>query len=441
MKLLLSTIAAIVALAWGFDVATTIFPVDAHPLWIGRQEAMLLTGLLSIAMMSLAMLLATRPVWLEAPLGGMDRVYRTHKWAGILAGLFALAHWLIKESGSLVKTLIGTGGRLPKGDFANWYNNLRHLAEDMGEWAFYAIIALIVLTLWQRFPYKPWRFIHRYAMPALYLVLAFHAALLSPPDYWQQPVGALVAVMLLVGVYGAGRSLLGSIGESRQATGEIVSVEQPGSGLTAVTCRLRHGWRGHRPGQFAFVTFDAGEGAHPFTIASADRGDGSITFQIKALGDYTRQLATRLKPGQPVRIEGPYGCFDLARADRQAQQIWIAGGVGVTPFLAWLEALQADPAAAPAAELHYCTRDRDSDPFAIRLEQLAAGLPNIRLVIHGDRQGQPLDAQGLMRQAQTAKRSEVWFCGPSGLAALLRQKLRDSGGRAVPFHQEAFEMR
>ncbi|MDR2839621.1 MAG: ferric reductase, partial [Azonexus sp.] len=71
--------------------------------------------------------------------------------------------------------------------------------------------------------------------------------------------------------------------------------------------------------------------------------------------------------------------------------------------------------------------------------------PNIRLVIHGDRQGQRLDAAGLMQQAQTAKRSEIWFCGPSGLAALLRQKLgeklQNSGGRPVRFHQEAFEMR
>ncbi|MDR2839470.1 MAG: ferric reductase-like transmembrane domain-containing protein, partial [Azonexus sp.] len=137
MNLLLSAIAVIVALVWGLDVATTNFPAAAHPLWIARQEGMLLTGLLSIAMMSLAMLLSTRPVWLEKPLGGMDRIYRAHKWAGILAGVLAIAHWLIKESGSVVKALVGTAGRLPKGDFANWYNNLRHLAEDMGEWAFY----------------------------------------------------------------------------------------------------------------------------------------------------------------------------------------------------------------------------------------------------------------------------------------------------------------
>ena len=37
------------------------------------------------------MTLATRPVWLERPLGGMDRVYRLHKWSGILAVGFAVS--------------------------------------------------------------------------------------------------------------------------------------------------------------------------------------------------------------------------------------------------------------------------------------------------------------------------------------------------------------
>ncbi|MCL2635777.1 MAG: ferric reductase-like transmembrane domain-containing protein, partial [Betaproteobacteria bacterium] len=396
-------------------------------------------GLLSMAMMSLAMLLATRPTWLEKPLGGMDRVYRGHKWAGLLAGLFAILHWLADQAGGPIKSLISKAGRLPKEEYAGLLGRLQHLAKDMGEWAFYAIVILLLIALWKKFPYRPWRLLHR-VMPALYLILAAHAALLAPAAYWRQPVGWLVAALLAVGAHAALSSLRGAIGRGRRVTGEIVAIAQPSRELVTVSCRLRHGWRGHRPGQFAFVTFDAGEGAHPFTIASADRGDACVSFQIKALGDYTRQLAGRLRPGQAVQVEGPYGCFDLARADRRAQQIWIAGGVGVTPFLAWLESLQAAPEQAPAAELHYCTRDREDDPFVVRLEGLCAGLPNIRLQVHGDRQGQRLDADGLMRNAPAGRRSEIWFCGPSGLAAALRDGLRQ-WGQPVRFHQEAFEMR
>jgi len=435
MKTLLVTLAALVGLAWGWDVMNAVHPAGAHPLWIARQEALYLSGLLSIAMMSLATFLATRPAWLESPLGGMDRVYRTHKWAGILAVAFAAAHWLIEMASDILKSTIGREGRLPKEKFAGFLEILRDLAEDMGEWALYAVLAMLVITLWKKFPYRNWRFLHR-AMPVLYLMLAFHAVLLAPPDYWAQPVGVLLALLLAAGVYGALHSLLGGIGRAREATGTIVAIEHPADDVTTVRCHLARGWRGHHPGQFAFVTFENREGAHPFTIASADQGDSTISFQIKALGDYTNGIAGRLQTGQVVRVEGPYGRFDIGRCNPAARQIWIAGGIGVTPFLAWLESLQADPDKAPTADLHYCTRDQASDAFVPRLEALCARLPGIRLHVHGARQGATLQAASL----DAAKNAEIWFCGPSGLAASLRSGLRAMGW-TPRFHQEAFEMR
>ena len=184
------------------------------------------------------------------------------------------------------------------------------------------------------------------------------------------------------------------------------------------------------------MTFDDDEGAHPFTIASADQGDNTVSFQIKALGDYTGSLTRHLQTGQRVRVEGPYGRFDLERRDPKARQIWIAAGIGVTPFLAWLESLQSQPDQAPAAELHYCTRDQQSDVFVARLQALCASLPGVQLHIHGARQGSTLKAAAL----QGAQQAEIWFCGPSGLANSLRDGLHALGARPR-FHQEAFEMR
>jgi predicted ferric reductase len=438
-KLVLVLIGAALGLAWGWDVLNAP-ALAAHPWWIARQELMYLSGLWSIGLMSLAMYLATRPVWLEKPLGGMDRVYRTHKWAGILAGVFAIMHWLVKESDGLLKSLIGREGRVPKEKFVGLLENLRHLGKDFGEWGFYILLVLLAITLWKRFPYRPWRFLHR-AMPVIYLLLAFHAVFLSPLDYWAQPVGWLLAGLILAGGYGALRALLGNIGQARRSTGEILAVTQTAADIVGVRCRLAGGWSGHRPGQFALVTFDSAEGAHPFTIASADQGDRTIEFRIKALGDYTRQLANRLRVGQMLRIEGPYGCFDIDRLDRQAQQVWIAAGIGVTPFLAWLASLQENPQAAPAADLHYCTRDRETDPFVQQLTTLCAGLPAIRLQVHGDRQGERLDAASLLPNRPAGQPAEVWFCGPSGLAAALRRGLPGIGSGGLRFHQEAFEMR
>ncbi|MBL8413341.1 MAG: ferric reductase-like transmembrane domain-containing protein [Propionivibrio sp.] len=439
MKSILFILLAIISATWGLDLATSSFPPDSHILWIVRQEGMYLTGLLSIALMSLSMVLATRPAWLEKPLGGLDRIYRLHKWSGILAIGFGASHWLLKLSSDILKPLIGVEGRLPKIKYDGLLEVLRELGDDMGEPALYAMLAMLAVTLWRRFPYHLWRHLHR-VMPVLYLMLALHAALLAPLTYWAQPVGMLMAACLAVGVVASVMSLAGMIGRRRQVNGLVVAVNSDGD-VTEVTCQLDEQWQAHRPGQFAFITFDWIEGAHPFTIASADRGERTITFFIKALGDFTNKLAQRVKTGQTVRIEGPYGRFQLARSKPDSRQIWVAGGIGVTPFLAWLESLQARPEETREADLHYCTRNHESDPFVGRLQTLCAALPGIRLNIHSAKHGDVLTADALKLAEGQKKKADVWFCGPSGLADALKKGLKDSWNGRLRFHQEAFEMR
>ncbi|SMB22625.1 Ferric reductase domain protein protein transmembrane component domain protein [Sterolibacterium denitrificans] len=444
-RLLLGSVILLGFLGWAGHVATTTHTANAHPLWILRQELLNLSGLLAIGMMSLAVFMAARPAWLERPLHGLDQMYRLHKWAGIWAGILALGHWLMKEVvGDILKASIGRAGKPPKETILATLEPARDLAKDVGEWGFYILLAMLALALWQRFPYRPWRLLHR-AMPILYLALVFHAVMWAPSTYWRQPLGLLLALLFGFGIYGSVLALKGAIGRRRRVVGSIAAIEQPMPGVVSVRCRLADGWPGHRPGQFVFVTFDAGEGAHPFTIASADRGDRSIDLSIKALGDYTRGLADRLQVGQAVQVEGPYGRFQLDRVNRKTRQIWIAGGIGITPFLAWLDSLQQQPSQAPTAELHYCTRDREGDPFVARLEALCANLPMVRLRVHGDKQGEMLDAGQLrLTDAERARqRTEIWFCGPSGLAEKLQRELaalrRTDVG--VSFRQEAFAMR
>lgn len=440
MKILLAALLVVVSAAWGMDLLATGVGSGGSLPWLIRQETLYLSGVLSIALMSLAMFLSTRPTWLEGPLGGMDRIYRTHKWAGILAVSFAVLHWLIEEIvGDILKAMIGREGRIPKEKDTGFLEVMRDLAEDMGEWAFYVVLVMLAITLWKRLPYKTWRITHQ-AMPVIYLMLAIHAIFLAPTDYWAQPIGMLLAIFLAGGVYGALQSLVGRIGRKHRVNGAVTAIEQPAPDVLAVSCQLDNHWRSHRPGQFAFITFDEKEGAHPFTIASADRGDRTITFQIKALGGYTRTLGKRLEIGHAVKVEGPYGRFDMARQDAHAQQIWIAGGIGVTPFLAWLDSLQ-QTSSQVSADLHYCTRDRTNDPFVARLETSCAALPGIRLHVHGAQQGETLSAADVAAAQGGSRRSEIWFCGPQGLAEKLKHELGRIGQGRFSFHQEAFEMR
>lgn len=440
MKRFLFAWLAVVALAWGGALPLSGAGAAPPSAWAVREHALTLTGLWAFALMSLAMVLAMRPARLEGYFGGMDRIYRVHKWAGILAIGFAALHWLIELSDGLIKTLFGRDGRLPKEHGSNLFEAMRDLGEQFGEIAVYALLAMLVLTLWKRFPFRLWRYLHK-IMPVLYLMLAFHAAFLAPIGYWTQPVGVLLGLLITCGSAASIHALAGWIGRTRRSAGVIESVVEPAPGITRVRCRLDAPWPGHRAGQFAFVTFDRVEGDHPFTIASADRGDRRVTFEIKALGDYTRGLAQRLQAGARVTVEGPYGRFNLAQGDAGRPQLWVAGGIGVTPFLAWLESLQDAPAQAPDADLYYCVRNRDDDAFVGRLEALTRTLPSVRLHVVESQHGERLDARRLGAHAPGSAPSAVWFCGPRGLLDALRRELAAAGLTGIRIRHEAFDMR
>ncbi|SOB75497.1 Predicted ferric reductase [Marinobacter sp. LV10R510-11A] len=404
---------------------------------LSYEHLLTLNGYLAINFMSITMLLATRPGWLESPLGGLDRMYQLHKCTGILAVIFALAHWLIEMADDALEALFGTDRGLKEANFSGLLDSLQDGAEDLGEPGLYLLVFLVVITLIRWVPYGYWRYLHR-VMPLIYLALAAHAVLLAPLQWWQQPIGWLMALLMVGGAIASLQSLTGQIGRSRRYKGLVQAVKRTSANITEVVCDMGNSWPGHRAGQFALVTFDRIEGAHPFSLSCADNTSGLLSFQIKALGDYTRKIPQQLHSGQAVTLEGPYGRFNLDSGRKNAQQIWVAGGIGITPFLAALESrlINAEQE-RPAVTLHYCTAGAANDPILTRVQQLTKKLPDIALHIHDSMQGQRLTANQL--QIHNSK-VDIWFCGPQGLAKALRSGLKQQAV-SLRFHQEFLEFR
>lgn len=430
---------AIITLTWAID-ALWLNPIAGSLPWVVRRQGIYLTGLWAIALMSLVMVLATRPVWLENSLGGMDKIYRLHKWAGIWAILFSVLHWVLKLGGSTIASNFGTEGKPIRDAVIFFFTSSRSIAKDLGEWSIYILIALLIIALWKRIPYKPWRILHK-AMPVIYLVLVFHTVALTPLTWWLGFTGTPLAIMLIAGTIAAFIAISNKIGKSHKHLAYITAVNQVSEDVLEVVCNVGSNWNGHTAGQFAFVTFDESEGAHPFTIASSHSLDNNkVTFQIKALGDYTCTLASTLYVGQSITIEGPYGRLNYKNSDHKARQIWVAGGIGITPFLAWLEDMQTSNF-VQAIEFHYCTRNASKDPFTIYIQNLCANLPNVQLYIHDSAKNQSLNATKLHININKTSKTELWFCGPQGFANSLRNGFKALGAQNVTFHQEAFDMR
>lgn len=404
---------------------------------LSYEHFLTLSGFLAINFMSITLILAMRPKWLETTLGGLDKQYHLHKWTGILGAVFALTHWLIEMADDVFKALFGKDRSLREADFSGLLDSLQGMVEDWGEPALYLLLALVAITLIRWVPYRFWRHVHR-ILPLVYLTLAAHSLLLAPLSWWQQPTGWLMALLIGAGSIASVQSLSGHIGRSRRWKGLVSNVRQLSDTTMEVVCDMGRNWPGHRAGQFALVRFDQFEGAHPFTLTTADRQNGQLGFQIKALGDYTRTLPRRLHVGSAVMIEGPYGRFNPEKSRADAQQVWVAGGVGITPFLAALEQrlIHPDTHDRPVT-LHYCTQRSVDDPNVEHLHSLVSQLPEISLQIHDSGQRQRLTADGL--QIQSSK-VDLWFCGPQGLATALRSGLNDLSV-SLRFHQERFEFR
>ena len=415
-----------------------------------RGVAVQLSGVVTIAAMSVAMVLATRPRWLEPHLAGLDKMYRLHKWLGITALVGGLTHWWLAKG---TKWMVGwgwlerpaRGGPRPgaaavEPTLEQWVRGYRHLAESVGEWAFYAALLLMIVALVKRIPYRWFAKTHQLIAIA-YLVLVFHALVLLKWAYWSQPVGWLVALLLAAGTVSAMWVLAGRVGRARTVAGEVADVQYFAPlRITRTTLAMTPGWPGHAAGQFAFVTSDAREGAHPYTIASAwDAARRRITFVTKALGDHTDELHEKLHPGQPVRVEGPYGRFTFD--DGAPRQIWVGGGIGITPFIARMNQLaQAELGAARVpVTLYHSTREEDPEALALlRADAQAAG---ITLHVLIDAKDGFLSGERIRADVPQWREASLWFCGPAGFGEALRRDFAAHGLPAARWHQELFEMR
>lgn len=439
IRLALAVLLLSLLLLWA--LADPMFGTDPDLLLV-RNGVVVGSGVLAIGMMAAALLLAARPAWAEPWLGGLDKMYRLHRWLGIGVVLATVLHWLaVQAPGWAVSA--GLWVRPPRGPrpeadnawLAAW-QQLRGPAETLGEWTFYATLVLLALALTRRFPYHLFFKTHR-LLAVVYGLLVLHAVLLLPLPAWREPLGPLLLLWMAAGLVAAGQVLARRVGRSRRAVAQVDSVVQhPASHVVELGVRLHSRWRGHRAGQFAFVTFDRTEGPHPFTITSAWRNDGAMHFLVKALGDYTRRLPGLVQVGDLVQVEGPYGLFNFDST--RARQVWVGGGIGITPFIARLQQLAAWPDGRPV-DLFYSTSLLDAAGVAaLRTDALAAG---VTLHVLVDGQDGRLSAERIRQAVPDWRSGSVWFCGPAGFGAALRQDMLALGLARNAFHQELFELR
>ncbi|MEW6682990.1 MAG: ferredoxin reductase family protein [Nitrospirota bacterium] len=379
-------------------------------------------GWLGAGLLSVSLVLMVREPGFAAWFGGLERMYRWHHALGTVGYALILAHPLALAAQFLPRD--------PQGAWRILSPFTRSWTAGLGWLALLGLVAGLAVTYGRRLRYSLWRPLHASLGLGVMLGLA-HVVTVG---------GWSVSAWLLIA--SAGLALSWRVWRADRGGGarpyEVSTVSHPSRRLSEVTLRPLATPLAVAPGQFVMVAFFEGphyRGCgeyHPFT-ASYTAPDGALTVDIKDLGDCTRHIQS-LEAGVAARVQGPYGTF---LADRpEAPELWIAGGIGVTPFLA---ALRAGPVTR-STEFIYLSRELRDAAYLDELNGYAAGQPLLHvrpLVMQED----PTPLFAMLATVSDLPGRHAYLCGPPPLITAVTKWLRQHGTPQSHIHFERFDFR
>jgi|CXWL01.1.fsa_nt_gi vanillate O-demethylase ferredoxin subunit len=179
-----------------------------------------------------------------------------------------------------------------------------------------------------------------------------------------------------------------------------------------------------RPGAHIGLFFAGFSRRYSLTSSPDDTGPYEIcVLRTDSSRGGSAYIHDHLRVGDRLQGEGPFNAFHLNREARHS--VFIAGGIGVTPFLSMMEAL--DRSSRPF-ELHYTARD------AFRLLPVPDYSGRTRRYPNG--RSRRLDIDAVLDPLSTEV--DLYACGPHGLIEAVRAKAAARGWPDSRIHFESF---
>jgi predicted ferric reductase len=393
-----------------------------------------LTGLYGTYFALIQLVLMSRSPWLDQVFG-MDGLAVAHRWLGFATVWLLLGHVIFITTGYA----LGDGSNVVV-EFWTLITTYPYVLMALVSGLLFGAVAVSSIKAARRkLSYETWYGIHLYAYLAI--ALGFLHQLFTGADFIHDPVAVAYWVSLylvtvaLVLVFRVGQPVWSSL-RHRLRVSHVVT-EAPGVISIYMTGRdldqlaVRSGqyfvWR--------FLTRDGWWRGHPFSISSAPNGEW-LRITIKELGDWSKMLQ-HLSVGTRVFIEGPYGVLTGARRTRP-KVLLVAGGIGITPLRALVEAL---PAKRGEMTLIYRVREAGDILFRDELDTLArARGVQVHYLVgrRADDPTDPLDAASIQRLVPDVRDRDVYLCGPVSMMKLVEGSLRRLGLPAGQIHAERF---
>lgn len=391
-----------------------------------RQYAGEIIGSVNIVLMVSALFLSTRPKWAEPYFGGLDKMYVTHRRVATTAFLLIFVH-------VLTVPISVTGWKL--GNY-------------LAVIAFTGIVSIVLISLAPRITYlnkltggtyEGWKNLKQYI--GIFFIIAFiHSLTIG------KPLNAFIAinwvqVFFIIGTVSYLYTEVFGRFFKKYVPYTVVAVKHPNASTTEVTLRAKNNSiPKQRAGQFIFVRFPSDRTlneSHPFTISSAPHED-VLRVTVKASGDFTRALFDNLKAGMDAVVEGAYGLFDYKTDGRN--QIWIAGGIGLTPFLSFIRAMDGN--LNHDIDLYYTVRHKEEALFVDEIEAAAKKNPRLKVHIRYSAIDGSLNIDDIVKNAGgSVTAHHIYMCGPLPMVQAFEKKFLALSVPASNIHYEEFNFR
>ncbi len=173
-----------------------------------------------------------------------------------------------------------------------------------------------------------------------------------------------------------------------------------------------------------------------FTVAAApsERTPIITTRSAGEKGSSFKKALFAMKPGDAIEVSACEGDFTFDEGSPDARHVFIAGGIGITPFRAILKDLD-DHNATPRITLIYANRDANA-AYREELEKFAAKNPHMEIVyvIAPDR----IDVPKIASIAGDLKEPIFYVSGPEPMVEDLGSALSAAGVPAAHLKQDWF---
>jgi|SRR5208283_1624593 len=181
-----------------------------------------------------------------------------------------------------------------------------------------------------------------------------------------------------------------------------------------------------------------------FTISSSPTEKGIVMFTTRMRGSGFKETLRQAPIGYELTCETPEGEFILRQGDTRLSHVFIAGGIGITPYRSILRC-SADMNEPLNVLMLYFSRLSSDIIFRLQLERIARQMPTFSLVnVLTEHEEGWKGEQGELGEAILRKWVPdpeglcFWVSGPPGMVGTCRELLEHIGVKQQSIRTDRF---